>query len=553
MNDKAIELETSIYKVTKALERLKNIGLNVEKYEKLVEDIIEECNKKTSYKADTFFQNAFIENAYIEAISKLESVYFEFSKYEVYLKVASFNQVLKEYILSKEKSENELEQFRERLLLLLNKLKKSETLDYQVEGPLVEDIYHLTYEFIKEEIKGLGISPILRDLKLDEVHAYNLDKQIVKELESLDLKDNKYAFIVKEKNEIDAQGINATYLDENFISTIIKSTASKEELQKKVSFLVKQSICYYSKAKNLEENIEINKTFIEEQKKLKRICLKKIYGNAALFATSVGIIVGLAVGSFKLSKKIATSKKYTIQVDSYSSTEGKLPLKEETSFKINNSVQLIEYQPYKGPDEYGWFTRTISTYNLSNIEEMDLKEYLNLNLEILGIRGQDSKENKTSLSVSDLYKEAYSIVEKRVTNEVFEEDYSKGVHIVFFCLLLVLSALIDFLIEIFLGETYKDEQGEIHVSWRFKLALDKLISHYQELMEFQNNIKEKENDLKEFYMEAKQLLIDNKEAWHQFEKLLPYLENNAVFNKEIEEVKENLTRVLKIEENSLKK
>lgn len=552
MNDKAIELETSIYKVTKALERLKNIGLNVEKYEQLIEDIIEECNKKTSYKTDTIFQNAFIENAYIEAISKLESVYFELSKYEVYLKVASFNQVLKEYILSKEKNENELEQFRERLLLLLNKLKKSETLDYQVEGPLVEDIYHLTYEFIKEEIKELGISPLLEDLKLDEVHNYNLDKQIVKELESLDLKDNKYAFIVKEKNEIDAQGINATYLDENFISTIIKSTASEENLKKKVSLLNEQVNCYYKKAKNLEENIETNKTFIEEQKKLKRKCLKKIYGNAALFATSVGIIVGLAVGSFKLSKKIATSKKYTIQVESYSSTEGKLPLKEETSFDIDNSVQLIEYQPYIGPDEYGWFTRTITTYNLSNIEEMDLKEYLNLNLEILGIRGQDSKENKPSLSVSDLYKEAYSIVEKRVTNEVFELEYSKGEHIFFFSILLALSALIDFFIEIFLGENYKDELGDIHVSWRFKLALNNLISHYPELIEFQNNIKEKENDLKEFYMEAKQLFIENKEEWIQLENLLPYLENNADFNKDIEEVKENLTRVLKIEENSLK-
>ena len=105
MNDKAIELEADIYKVRKALERLKNIGLDVEKYEKLTEKIIAECNLETSYTTDNIFQNAFIETAYLSAISKLDGVYLELNKYEIYLKVASFNQVLKEYIVSKEKKQ----------------------------------------------------------------------------------------------------------------------------------------------------------------------------------------------------------------------------------------------------------------------------------------------------------------------------------------------------------------------------------------------------------------------------------------------------------------
>ena len=62
MNDKAIELETVIYKVRKALERLKNIGLDVEKYEKLTEEIIAECNLETSYTTDNIFQNDFYRN-----------------------------------------------------------------------------------------------------------------------------------------------------------------------------------------------------------------------------------------------------------------------------------------------------------------------------------------------------------------------------------------------------------------------------------------------------------------------------------------------------------
>ena len=71
MNTQSKEFQTSIYKVKKAIERLKTIGLNVEKYEKLVEEIITECNAETSYNTDTIFEDSFIMNAYIKAISKL--------------------------------------------------------------------------------------------------------------------------------------------------------------------------------------------------------------------------------------------------------------------------------------------------------------------------------------------------------------------------------------------------------------------------------------------------------------------------------------------------
>ncbi len=130
MNDKAIEFETSIYKVKKALDRLKNIGLDVSKHEKLLEDVIVECNEKTSYNTNTVFKEAFIADAYIKAISKLDGIYYEVNKYEIYLKVSSFNLVLKEYMISKEKKKEDLERFRNRLLQLLDKLKKSDTLDY---------------------------------------------------------------------------------------------------------------------------------------------------------------------------------------------------------------------------------------------------------------------------------------------------------------------------------------------------------------------------------------------------------------------------------------
>lgn len=551
MNDKAIEFETSIYKVKKALDRLKNIGLDVSKHEKLLEDVIVECNEKTSYNTNTVFKEAFIADAYIKAISKLDGIYYELNKYEIYLKVSSFNLVLKEYMISKEKKKEDLERFRNRLLQLLEKLKKSDTLDYQVEGPLVEDIYKLTYEFIKEEIKVLETSPTLHELQKDEIHTYNLDKQVVKELESLDLNDKKYSQIRLQKNKIDAEGINVNYLEESFIITIIRATTNKEELKEKIKMLSKKASQYYIKAKDIEKDIDKKENHIAELKEWSYIHKKKIYGNVALFTASIGTIVGLVIGSSKLAKiiTIASCKKYNVEIESYSSLDGKLPVKEEIFNEEIDTVRLIEYEPFEKED--GYYVRNSTTYDLNNLEEMPLEEYLNINLEALGIKGESNRESKISLSISDLYAETYSIVEKLVTIEEIT-TYSKGKEMFFLMLLLIISFLIDDLIETaFLGNIVKKENKdgtkELEMIWGFVVALKVLIKNYEKLTEYKKDTNEKEIELNELYGRARNLFDENINLFNTIEKLLPYVENNTNLTEDIEELKEELSRTLKIE------
>ncbi len=472
-------------------------------------------------------------------------------KYEIYLKVASFNQVLKEYIVSKEKNKEDLEQYRNQLLSLLDKLKRSDTLDYQVEGPLVEDIYKLTYAFIKEEIKVLDISPTLKALQNDEIHTYNLDKQIVKELETLDLQDKKYTPIVTHKNKIDAEGINAIYLEEKFISTIVKTTTSEKEIEKKVKELSKQASSYYKKAKELEKNIDKKRNYIAKRNKLTRMYLKRMYGNVALFATSLGTIVGLVAGSYILGEKIvnAISKKYTVSIDSYSSVDGELPTKEEIYDEAINTIQLKEYDPYE-LQENG-YTRDILTFDLKNLEEMPLEDYLNVNLEALGITGESTQEYKNSLNLSDLYTETYSVVEKLETVKETTE-YSKGWHITFFVLFLFSAYFIDLEIESsFLGISVerknKDGEKKEYLIWGFIAALDQLVKNYEKLTKHKQAISKNEIELSALYITALNLCNENKELFATIEKLFPYIENNTSLTKDLEEAKEDLTRTLKIE------
>ena len=73
--------------------------------------------------------------------------------------------------------------YRESLIDIINKLLKSNTLDYDVEGNIIEEIYEITYHFIKEEIKVLGYSKTLPILTNNETNIHYLDKQITRELE----------------------------------------------------------------------------------------------------------------------------------------------------------------------------------------------------------------------------------------------------------------------------------------------------------------------------------------------------------------------------------
>ena len=73
-NDKAIEFEVIRYKVNKNLNRLKKIGLRVKKFEDLLEAIVEQCHKDISYPVIGVFEESYVENGYIKAIGKLESL-----------------------------------------------------------------------------------------------------------------------------------------------------------------------------------------------------------------------------------------------------------------------------------------------------------------------------------------------------------------------------------------------------------------------------------------------------------------------------------------------
>ncbi len=551
MNDKAIEFETTVYKVNGSLTRLEKVGLNVKKYQKLVEEIIQNCNKETDYSMENVFgaaesfREGMLENSYAKAISELESIFWELEKYEIYLKVAAFNQVLKDFLTSKNKDKSKIAELKDRLLVLLKELKTSNTLDYQVEGALVEDIYSLAYQLIKEEIKCFGTSTLLNTLKQDEIHKYNLDKQIRKELETLDLESEEYSSLKLRKNEIDMQeGLKSTYLEEDFILMVEKATMSEQEMQDLLEEITNQITFYYHKAERIEQGKDKNeKSIVENSQKIQKH-LKKIYKNAALFATSAGILAGLITGSLTLGKKWACEKKYNVTTFSYSSVDGELPVRTEESYSIENSIKLYEYEPFEKVEGVGYYTRTVNTFDLSSLEERNLEDYLNINLETIRNAAKISDDSKKDLSVSDLYQEAYSIVEKKVTDEKnVEITYSVNNHILIF----ITSILIDVLLELILSAIIADTKNKKYLEWNLLASLREMIDTYRKIVARRQEIANAEEELKKLDLEMKNLFLENRDLFQQIPALLTLFEREPNFKEEVESIKENLSHVLKLQ------
>jgi len=107
------------------------------------------------------------------------------------VRVSAFTSYLKGFINNPNKKDNDFDIYRDSLIDIINKLIKSNTLDYDVEGNIIEEIYEITYYFIKEEIKVLGYSKTLPILTNNEINIHYLDKQITRELETINIKEKK--------------------------------------------------------------------------------------------------------------------------------------------------------------------------------------------------------------------------------------------------------------------------------------------------------------------------------------------------------------------------
>ena len=408
--DKALNFNTTLKNINNYLNRLDKIGLNTTEFKKVRDEIIrenkEEVAKSYDYaNAKTFGQTAFLEQSYITSNTKLERLYQTLIEYDIYISTASFTKVLKDFITKTGvKSKEEFEEIRTSLILVLDKLLNSHTLDYEIERPVFEDLYHMTYLFIKEEIKYLKESPTLDILKTNDIHKSNLTDIIIKEIETLNLNDPKYRLVKEIYNKISSESIlTQDYCNLELLKALEKTTYTEAEFQKEYENLSLKLQEYYIKLQDLEKNSKTNLTNISS----KKASLKKIYQHLfkklGLVTVSLSTVIALFFYCNHICKKNTQKELYKNTITTFNPETSTVETISEYNPNKNDSIILHEYSPYKRNENLTTrvnFTRTDKSYDLSTLDQLDYNEYLNLDLEALGIDPVIKDEYKEELNIN---------------------------------------------------------------------------------------------------------------------------------------------------------
>lgn len=232
--DLAMIYQSELYRTKKIISKLNDIGLATGNYEDAAYDIEEVCrnsNKENLKKGiEAPFLIDYLESNYSKAINSLKMLQSELSKYEVYIRINSFTNLLKDIIKNNKITSERLEEIVPQLIDILNELKKNNTLIYSDEQNIVEDIYKIVYYLLKEEVK-LRRSKLYDALVNDEVHSMYLDREISMELKLLDRNDPKNNDIFNRKNILDLNGIDSHYLDYELLSLMVSTTNEIKDIE----------------------------------------------------------------------------------------------------------------------------------------------------------------------------------------------------------------------------------------------------------------------------------------------------------------------------------
>lgn len=533
--DRAIIYQRTLIKVDNAIARLKSIGLNVEPFNDVKNQIVKENSNlvKKSYNYTdpnlALGQSAFLEQDYLTSCKKLEKLYNDLLKYEIYVMASSLIDMVKNFINADNKTSEGFNECREQIFTIIKNLNNSNTLDYSVEGPIIENIYHIVYLFIKEEIKYFGISETLSNMDL--VSNEFMDREILKDIENIDLRDPKNVAIKTIKDKIDAKGFNKSYVDQTLIRAIVNSG---ENILKKVEILKDLD----SKLTSVQKSLDDLDKKIKEYNKKSKFDYSNLLKDISMTILNAYLLVSVIWGSIELSKDIAISnKKYFNKTTIYNPAEDKpYTITEEYEYNSKSSLDLVEYSPWQ---EYrNEVIRDVTTYDLSDLEKLSYDEYLNLDLDKLHIKGTRKTENKESLTLSDLYTNTIRLIKEiEVNKEDFIEKKSLGVEI-------IMSIFLSFLGIIIIYSIYtKTRRYNYGYELPLIYDLEGVYKDIKELLYEKDEKKEQEKEILNLEKKMLEIIKNNEGLLKKVEDIIPVLENNPEYKEMAENSKKRLSLV----------
>lgn len=539
MRDKAIEYKGLAHKIEVMLNNIESLNINVSNYRKIFEKIIEEVenSSKTSSKREDGYESMFLTQDYTTGITKLKKLEIELEKLDIYFKALKFSEYLNIQI-KKEISTENLKEFVNQLIEFIKGIKYSNTLYYQEEKKVVEKIYETTYEIIKLELITFGKSELYNYCKEEESDLFFLDLCVKRDLERLNLEDEKYSKIKERKLYLESNGIGTSYFDLEMIKLII-SLEYEEELKQKITKRLEQII------NEINLNIDdIDSKYNQyEDNTSKHNCLKiginRLKKHTLLLILTASIYITVLFLTHKMAKTLSTTDYYEKKIETFSEYghEQRTDLESVNSL-ATDKLYLKEYSGWE-QISHNFYGRNVRIYDISHMNLKSVEEYLNIDTKLLNIDYIEETEKKYNDDIWPFNTTDYLELEKIDINEdiIIEKQSKEG-----FWIILLIAYVLELTI-ILLWEVMQDGFGYANVLYN----LERIKNEFFEIGNYQENLKVLRKECNELLeLIKKDELLRNKFI-ELYEENKFLLDNKEELLKRIYELenKEELVKTLK--------
>lgn len=321
-----------------------------------------------------------------EQLTALETELFSYEKILTALQI--FEKIELEFYGQKdvELREEHIKKAVKQIINNFNNLSWLESLDGIVENQILSKIYGIVYSFMKKELLYTNETNLF-----DYFSDKNSSKQFINNFMKEDFIILKSNFKTVVEDELDDTysiallGININNVEDYYNLDNLKLILRYEQDEKKYKKSIYGRLDYllkcYENNKNMinlsQEGIGYNKEHLENLKDNLNKTKKYIRMRVWSIILSISLMTGATILASGGLKKHATDKVYKGIEKSYSSDYGtkEKPIEVEVSSNPTNSTKINVYSKVFNR------LRTVSTYDVSDIELSDIKDYLDLNLD----------------------------------------------------------------------------------------------------------------------------------------------------------------------------
>ena len=350
--DEAIIYNGKLQQVKLLIEDLKELGLNVESAKEEVKQIEEMVSGNVEHNYNTYNDTTSLLNSalcfdYNSAIKRLDilNTFLQEEWKDYYVIVNKCNAINKSI---SNVEELDFDQIVDSLINILDLMRASTTISYDIEKDIVERLYELIYTVIKLEIIYNKSNKLLDSIKNNETDSIYITNLLKKEI-----KETKNDEVDRLVSSLKSNGMDSKYLLDKKLIMLVSAINEPEIINELMDE-------YKENNKRIEEARKDNKNYNDTLKDINynlnnsienKENIKKRYKIKMIKTTIKAILLSLVLsGGIITIKNHGFDDAYNTEVTTYDSTTDETTVTNEYTTGRDNKITVVEKTPWRQPE-----------------------------------------------------------------------------------------------------------------------------------------------------------------------------------------------------------